>query len=118
MATRNRGSGRLRHLITLRRPNKVRDAKGGLDTSFVDADRGTVRAEILSLDGREASIDHVLEGISIFRITIRWRGDVRSDWQVRYGMLDLNISAPPADEDGRGKWLVIMATSRGAVKGA
>lgn len=118
MATRTRGAGRLRHEITLRKPTKVRDNKGGLDTSFANVTGGAVRAEILSLDGREATIDHVLEGVSVYRITIRWRDDVRADWQVRYGALDLAISAPPADEDGRRKWLVIMATSRGAAKAA
>nr|WP_302053761.1 head-tail adaptor protein [Sphingomonas tagetis] len=108
-------AGRLRHRVDLLRPDKIKDGKGGWESSFGVVATG-VRACVEPLDGREALIERVLEGVSTFRITMRWRGDVAAKWQVRFGTMDLNITAPPTNPDGRREWLVIIASSAGALK--
>lgn len=107
--------GRLRQRIDLLRPDRTRDGKGGYVTSFATVAAG-VRACVEPLDGREAMVEHVLEGVSSYRLTIRWRGDVAAKWQVRFGALELNISAPPTNPDGRREWLVFTATTAAAQK--
>jgi SPP1 family predicted phage head-tail adaptor len=104
----------LRHSITIRRPSQVSDGKGGYTTSW--ATIATCFAEVTGLDGREATVEHVLEGVSIYRIRIRWRAglDVRASDQVQYAGRDLNVTAPASDPDGRREQLVIMASTASA----
>jgi head-tail adaptor len=73
-------------------------------------------AEVTALDGRESVMDHVLEGTSVYQIRIRYRADLRADWQIRHGELTLNITAPPADPDGKREQLVIIASTASALK--
>lgn len=105
----NRGAGRLRSRITIRRPTEVQNAKGGYDTAWATvADR--IGADVEGLDGREAMFAQSLQGISSYRITIRWRAGLKaSDQVVLADGTELNITAPPADPDGRKRWLTIMA---------
>lgn len=104
----------MRDRVALQRPMEVKDSKGGRATSFEHV--AVVPACIETLDGREAVIEHVLQGVSSYRIWIRWRGDVSAKWQVRVGGVDLNISAPPANPDRRRRWLVFTATTAAALK--
>lgn len=106
----------LKHRIDLRRPVVVRDVKGGKDTQFELVD--TVWAEVKALDGRESVMDHIMEGESIYRVRIRPRSDIAATWQIGHGALELNITAPPSDPDGDNDHLVIIASSKGALKGA
>jgi hypothetical protein len=41
------------------------------------------RAEVTALDGREVVMDQVLQGISTYRVRIRWRGDLTTEDQLR-----------------------------------
>lgn len=107
-------SGDLRHQVTLRQPTKSRDGKGGYEIGFADV--ATVWAEVIALDGRESVMERVLEGVSTYRVRIRYRTDVGAEWQLRYGAIELNITAPPADPDGRREQLVIIASSQAALK--
>jgi head-tail adaptor len=53
-----------------------------------------------------------LSGVSSYRITIRWRTGIKaSDQIVLPDGTELNVTAPPADPDGRRRWLTIMADS-------
>ncbi|WP_375290912.1 phage head closure protein [Qipengyuania sp.] len=106
----NIGAGELRHRITIRRSEEVQNAKGGFDTAWSDV--ATVRAKIEGLDGRESMMAQALQGISSYRITIRYRAGIRASDQIRLSDgSTLNITAPPADPDGRRRWLTIMADS-------
>ena len=104
----NRGAGRLRHRVLVRRAEQVRNAKGGFDDSWSTI--ADCRAEVEGLDGREAMFGQALQGVSSYRITIRWRAGIKaSDQVVLPDGTEVNITAPPADPDGRRRWLTIMA---------
>lgn len=102
-------AGNLRHSITIRRNAQVSNGRGGYVSQWTDV--ATVWAEVATLDGRESMVEKVLQGVSSYRIRIRWRDDVKAADQLRYGTLDLNIVAPPADPDGRREELVILAST-------
>ncbi len=104
-------AGRLRHRIDLMRGTLSADGAGYLTTWSAVA--VAIPAEVLSLNGRESVIDKVLQGIQIFKITIRWRCDVLDSDQIRYGALDLNIKSA-VDPDGRREQLVIVADTEAA----
>jgi len=105
----------LRHKVTIQRPSQVKDGKGGwLDDQWSEVAK--VWAEVTALDGRESVMDHVLEGTSVYRVRVRYRADLRADWQLKYGDLTLNITAAPADPDGKREQLVIMTSTASALK--
>lgn len=78
----------------------------------------TLWAEVLGQNGREAVIAHMLEGISVYKITIRWRADLLPSDQVRLrDGTDLNIKSI-SDPDAAREQLVIYADTDGAQKTA
>lgn len=99
-------SSRLRHRITVRRKTRIRNANGGYDTSWLPI--ATVWAEVIGIAGREATIGQALQGISAYRITIRFGLDVTDADQVRYGKIDLNVHSV-TDPDGMREQLLILA---------
>lgn len=99
----------LRHKLEIRRPIEVQNDVGGYDSSWSTI--ATPWAEVLGLDGRESVMDHALQGISTFRIRIRWRAGIEAADQVRgYAGLELNITSA-VDPDGKREQLVILATT-------
>jgi head-tail adaptor len=67
---------------------------------------------VTALDGREVVMDQVLQGISVYRVRIRWRSDLTTEDQLRaasdcFRGHDVNIRSI-ADPDGRRKQLIIM----------
>lgn len=99
-------AGRLRRRVTIRRQTRVAKESGGFETTW--ADLATVWAEVIGLNGREAVIGHALQGVSYYRITIRFGADVIDADQLRYGAIDLNIRSV-SDPDGRREQLLILA---------
>lgn len=100
-------AGRLRHWVTVRRPQQVQDTKGGYTTAWTQIAR--FKADIEGLAGREAMLADTLQGISAYRITARWRAGIRpSDQATLPDGTVLNI-ASATDPDGRRRDLVIMA---------
>lgn len=104
-------AGRLRHQVTIRRATETENGKGGYATAWDDV--ATVSAEVTGLDGRESVMDQVLQGISVYRVRIRWRGDILASDQLRsagacFGGRDVNIRSV-VDPDGRREQLVIIA---------
>lgn len=73
-----------------------------------------VPAEVICLSGREVLTEKVLQGIRVYRITIRHRTDVSEECQVRYGDEDLNIRAA-IDPKGQREETVILADTDGAL---
>lgn len=102
-------AGRLRQRITVRRNLETDNGRGGYTSQWADV--ATVWAEVIGLDGRESMVDKVLQGISHYQIAVRWRGDILASDQIRYGTLDLNIIAPPADPTGKREELRIIAST-------
>jgi SPP1 family predicted phage head-tail adaptor len=107
-------AGQLRHRIDIIRMVETPDGKGGF-TLAPQAVLEGVAAEVISLNGRESVMQHVLQGVSVYRIRIRWRGDIKASDQVRYAGTDLNIKAPPADPSGARRQLIIMADTEAAL---
>jgi SPP1 family predicted phage head-tail adaptor len=83
-----------------------KETTGGFDTVWEPVK--TIRAEVIGLDGRESVMEKVLQGISVYRITIRWRSDVSAQNQLLYGQQTLNIRSA-VDPDDRREQLVIIA---------
>lgn len=107
-------AGRLRDRITIRRAADVADGKGGFTRSWSTV-AANIAAEVVNQGGREAVIASSLQGVSSYKITIRLRGDVRTDDQIVYrpfkasAEIELNIrSAGPDHQDPR-EALVIFA---------
>jgi SPP1 family predicted phage head-tail adaptor len=102
-------AGRLRDRIQLRRRSSEPDGDGGTIDNW--GDHGTpIAAEVVSQDGREAVIASALQGVSVSRITIRYRPDVVTTDQLRVlgDDRDWNIRSAE-DPDRRRERLVILA---------
>jgi SPP1 family predicted phage head-tail adaptor len=111
------GAGDLRHRLKVRRVTEIPKGKGGYTSDW--GDYADVAAAVESLDGREVVMDQALQGISTFRIRIRWRADLKTEDQLRssdgcFGYdvqgkaRDVNIRSA-VDPDGLRRQLVIMA---------
>jgi SPP1 family predicted phage head-tail adaptor len=104
-------AGDLRHRITVRRAAEIETPTGGYKEDW--GDYATVAAEITAFDGREVVLDQALQGVSVYRVRIRWRDDLTTEDQLRgscFGGRDVNVRSI-ADPDGRRRQLVIMADS-------
>lgn len=106
-------AGRLRQRVDVTRSTKVSNGKGGY-TSTWSAIASGVPAEVLGQTGAEVMRDSVLRGVRHYRITIRWRGDIGLEDQLRHSGEDLNIRSA-VDPDGRREQLLIIADTDGAV---
>lgn len=104
--------GRLRHRITIRREENVSDGKGGYDRAWTTlADR--IAADVTSLNGREAVLGNVLQGISVFQITTRFRTNIQPSDQIIWHSADdreLNVHNAE-DKLGTKQWTVIQAST-------
>lgn len=106
--------GRLRHRVTIRRGSKAKKSSGpGYDTTWGDV--ATIWAEVIGIAGREATIGQALQGISAYRITVRFGADVTEADQLRYGAIDLNIHSV-TDPTGMREELLILADTGSAQK--
>lgn len=100
-------AGLLRHRITIRRAQQLQNAKGGYDSTWLTI--ATPKARLEGLDGRESTLASTLQGISAWRITIRWRaGILQSDQIVLDDGTELNVVSA-ADPDGKRERLIILA---------
>ena len=106
--------GKMRHSITIRRPQHVPDGKGGYRTVWSTV--LVARAEVEGLDGRESVMGRVLDGVSVYRFRLRWRAgiEIRASDQVKFAGRDLNIKAPAADPNGRRRQILFLAETQSA----
>lgn len=103
------GAGDLRERITIRRQANVKNtATGGLTRSWSNV--ATVWAQVRSVNGREALIGSVLQGVSHFLITIRYRSDIKVSDQVLWRGRELNVHVAE-DRIGNREWLSIHAST-------
>lgn len=77
-------ASRLRHRVDLVRPTETSNGKGGY-TRTAPVIAAAIAAEVISLTGSEAVKEKVLRGIRVYRVTVRWRGDLRQTDQLRLG---------------------------------
>lgn len=98
---------RFRHPVEIRRATQLQNAKGGYDVVWTSVTRAY--AEIVSLGGRESVMAETLQGVEVYRITLRWRAGVMPEDQIRLlGGRDLNIRSAE-DPTGKRELLVIVA---------
>jgi SPP1 family predicted phage head-tail adaptor len=103
------GAGDLREWVEIRRQSNIKNqTTGGLSRSWSMFTK--VRAEVKSMDGREAVIGSVLLGVSHFQIRIRYRDDVRQSDQALWRGRELNIHSAE-DRLGTRVWLWIHAST-------
>ena len=105
-------AGDLRHKVIIKHKPKVSDGKGGWTAGSWQT-IASPRAEVLGLDGREAVIARSLQGISTYRIRIRFRDGIDAAQQVRHGNKDLNIRSV-FDPNGDREQLIILADTGSA----
>jgi SPP1 family predicted phage head-tail adaptor len=108
-------AGQLREQVTFRQRTDAKNAAGGRSTQW--ADRCTVYAQVISLDGREAVLGSVLTGISHFQIVIRFRTDIQPSDQAVWNGKELNVISV-GDRDNTRQWLYVIATTEGATQDA
>lgn len=104
-------AGRLRHRVAVQGWTDTPDGAGG----FVRA-RATVMtvwAEVMGMAGREAMMAGALNGVTPYRITIRWRDDITTSHQLLHEGERLNIRSIN-DPDGRRRWLTLICDNEGA----
>jgi SPP1 family predicted phage head-tail adaptor len=109
-------AGALRDRIRIQRKATTKNAVGGLTEGWNEV--ATVSANIVSLNGREAIIGNILQGVSFFQITIRYRTDLKPSDQILWlSRLDANgeprelnvVNAE--DRMGTRQWTVIQAST-------
>lgn len=105
-------AGRLRNRIEIVRPVETDTGTGGSTTTWQSVARPW--AEVIGMTGKEAVLEKVLQGIRVYRITLRHRRDITEDCQIRYGTEDLNIRSA-VDPTGRREETVILADTDGAL---
>ena len=96
----------LRHRITISASVETDNGRGGSATAWTPIAKPW--AEVLGLDGRESVMNKVLQGVSVYRIRIRYRADIEPKQQIRFGSATLNIKSV-SDPFGTRRELVIMA---------
>jgi SPP1 family predicted phage head-tail adaptor len=102
-------AGKLRDRVTLRRQTNAKNAStGGLTRTWDDLD--TVWAEVVNLNGREAVIGTVLQGVSTFQITVRYRTDIQASDQIKWNGRELNVHSAE-DKAGTRQWTTIIAST-------
>lgn len=101
-------AGRLREQITIRRQTRAPDGAGGWTDSW-ETLAANLPAEVLGQNGREAVIANTLQGVATYKITVRYREDLRASDQIVWRGDELNIIAPPADPWGTREELQIFA---------
>jgi len=102
-------AGDLRQRITIRRQSDVPDGKGGFDRGWTTL-AANLSSQVINLNGREAIIAHVLQGVSYFQVTIRYRTDVQVSDQIEWEGRELNVHAAE-DRLGTRQWTTIMAST-------
>lgn len=106
--------GSLRDRLQIRRKVETKNPNtGGLERTWQTI--ATIWAEVKSINGREAVIGNVLQGISFFQVTIRHRTDLKASDQVIWltnGNRELNIVGNPEDREGLRHWTIFQASTQ------
>jgi head-tail adaptor len=103
-------AGLLRDRITIRRPIENKNSGGGRDVGWSNLATG-LPAQVINLNGREAIIGNVLQGVALFDITVRYRTDLKPADQLLWNGRELNVIGAE-DREGRRQWTVIQASTQ------
>ena len=75
--------GKLRRYLTLQEPSNSKDAYAGNQVTWTT--RATVWGSVEPLSDRERFFSQQLQAVTVHRIAIRYRKDIRQDWRILYG---------------------------------
>lgn len=100
-----------RDRVVLLREVSVPTGKGGFDTSWQPVG-DPIPAEVIAERGREETIERVLRGARVYRVTIRWRGDVLLTDRLQLGTETVNIRSA-VDPTSRREELLIIGDTEG-----
>ena len=89
--------------ITLERPEKVPDGGGGFTSTWVLV--ATVWAIVNSYQSDEMTIAMQSTGLTIRKMRIRYRTDLKSNWRIGYRGKYLNLVGDPVDVNESHRWL-------------
>jgi head-tail adaptor len=107
-------AGLLKDRIRIRRKTTTKNEAGGLDSGW-ETIVDDLPAQVASMNGREALIGNVLQGISTFEVTIRFRADLKASDQIIWfqdgNRRELNI-VNAEDAEGKRRWTVIQASTQ------
>ena len=105
-------AGQLRHRITFRRQTNTKNTTtGGITRSWGDIPTApAVWADVVGLNGREAVMGSVLQGVNHYQITVRYRTDILPSDQIKWGDVELNVHSAQ-DKLGTKQWTVIHAST-------
>ena len=98
--------GRLRDRVEIRRATLTRVRGGGDEATW--SSLATVWAEVIGINGRESMLAQAMQGVSAYKITIRYREDIDDADQLVHRSRELNIRSI-SDPDGRREQLLILA---------
>lgn len=109
-------AGDLRDRIQIKRAVEADNGKGGYTTTWTIIMQPW--AQVIGLNGREAVIAQALQGVSYYRLRIRWRSDPpRPADQIILRGVTLNIRSV-ADPTGRREELQILADTASTIAAA
>lgn len=108
-------AGKMRHRITIRRQTTSKNTTtGGQTRSWHDiSSPASMWADIVGINGREAIIGSVLQGVNHYQITVRFRDDILPSDQILWRSnndLELNVHSAQ-DKAGTRQWTTIHAST-------
>lgn len=102
--------GLLNRRAELLRPSRVSDGEGGAIVTLQSV--ATVWAGIESRSARETLAGDRYQEREAWRVTIRYRADVRQGWTVRWDGRDLYVLSVREAEPGKKRFLLIDCEQR------
>ena len=107
-----RSANDLRHRVAIRRSIDDQSDTGDYDSGWQTVSRPFALVE--GLNGRESILGKTLQGVSSYKITIRYRAGIKDSDQIELqDGSKLNITST-VDPDGQRRWLVILAETGSA----
>jgi len=89
--------------ITLERPEKIPDGGGGFTSTWVVV--ATVSAIVDEFQSEEMAIAMQTTALTVIKMKIRWRTDLKSNYRVGYKGKYYNMMGNPVDIGGFHRWL-------------
>jgi SPP1 family predicted phage head-tail adaptor len=89
-------SARLRERITIKRRTKTSNNRGAWTWGWSTLSEN-LPAEVLFQSGKEAVLNAALQGVTVYRITVRFRSDLHTSDQILWRGEELNIRSVAPD---------------------
>lgn len=104
--------GRLRHRLTVQRPDRTADVGGGATITWTDVAR--VWGAVEPISGRETVVAERQQATVTHKVTLRYRADLDARMRILFGSRSFNIRSL-VNPDERGRWLICLCEEGGAL---